>query len=289
MRHFIFWVATVPTALIVIGVAAIFSFPLTRHAVSGLWHLPDRLPTLSTNGQVHYEPGAEAYAREVAALLPTAIAQIETVHGRRFTHPALVGVYATPQAYAAANGVGAAGGPTGPRGVTFYGRVNLSPQLFQHERERLRAILTHELSHAHIQGWVGVAKYTALPKWFKEGLAVMASGGGGAEAVSDREARAAIARGERLDVTDTGSLRNLIEFRLEKAPTDKPDWYPVVMAYRQAGMFVTYLRDKDSPAFDLMMNETLDGTPFAEAVVAGYREDAHSLWLTFVQQNAEGR
>jgi hypothetical protein len=279
----IFWIVAV---LIVVGVGAVLSFPVTRHAASGLWHLPDRLPALSANSYVHYEPGAEAYARDVAALLPAAIAKIEAVHGRRFAHPAIVGAYATPEAYAAANGRGAAGGPTGPRGVTFYGRVNLSPELFQQERQRLPAILTHELSHAHIQGWVGVLYYMRLPKWFKEGLAVMVSGGGGAEAVSEEEAKAAIEQGERLDIGDRGSLRNLIEFRLEKAPAIKPQWYPIVMAYRQAGMFVTYLRDLDGPGFNRMMNAILDGPPFAEAVAAGYRTDAHSLWLSFVQAHA---
>jgi hypothetical protein len=287
MRRRIFWkVAAVSTVLIVAGIGAVLSFPVARHVVSGLWNLPDRLPALSANSQVHYEPGAEAYARDVAALLPAAIAQIEVIHGRGFAHPVIVGVYSTPEAYAAANGRGGAGGPTGPRGVAFYGRVNLSPELFQRERQRLPAILTHELSHAHIQGWISVMNYMRLPKWFKEGLGVMVSGGGGAEAVSEEEARAAIEQGERPDIGDTESLRNLIEFRLENAPANKPRWYPVVMAYRQAGMFMTYLRDSDGPAFTLMMNAILDGRPFAEAVAAGYRTDAHSLWLSFVQVQA---
>jgi hypothetical protein len=287
MRRRIFLkVAAVPGVLIVAGIGAVLSFPVARHAVSGLWHLPDRLPALSGNSQAHYERGAEAYARDVAALLPAAIAQIEAAHGRSFAHPVIVGLYATPEAYAAANGRGVAGGPTGPRGVTFYGRVNLAPELFLQERQRLPAILTHELSHAHIQGWVGVMNYLRLPKWFTEGLAVMTSGGGGAEAVSEEHARTAIEQGERLDIGDAGSLRNLIEFRLEKAPPNKPQWYPIVMAYRQAGMFVTYLRDSDGPAFNLMMNAILDGRPFAEAVAAGYRADAHSLWLSFVQVHA---
>jgi hypothetical protein len=161
--------------------------------------------------------------------------------------------------------------------------VNLAPELFGPERQRRPAILTHELSHAHIQGWVGAIRYMLLPTWFKEGLAVMVSGGGGAEAVSEAEARAAIARGERLDIGDEWSLRDLIAFRLEKVPANKPEWYAIVMAYRQAGMFVTYLRDSDGPAFNRMMNAILDGRPFAEAVTSGYGADARSLWLAFVR------
>jgi hypothetical protein len=148
MRRWILWALLAPLALIVIGAGAAFSMPGVRYAVLGLWHLPDRLPALASNGQVHYEPGAEEYARNAAALLPDAIARIEAVHGRQFAHAVTVGVYATPEAYAAASGLSS----TVPVGVTFLGRVNLSPKLFSIQRQRLPAILTHELSHAHISG-----------------------------------------------------------------------------------------------------------------------------------------
>ena len=148
------------------------------------------MPALAANSQVHYQPGAEDFARDVAALLPDAIVQVEDVHGRRFAHPVIVGVYATSEAYAAANGLGS----TVPMGVTIFGRVNLSPKLFRPQHQRLRAILTHELSHADLQGWVGGYTYLYPPNWFKEGLAVMVSGGGGAELVSEEEARDAILR-----------------------------------------------------------------------------------------------
>jgi hypothetical protein len=91
-------VIAAPLALIVIGAAAAVSLPAVRHIVTGLWYLPDRLPALPDNGQVHYQPGAEDFARDVAALLPDAIARVEAVHGRRFAYPVTVGVYATPEA-----------------------------------------------------------------------------------------------------------------------------------------------------------------------------------------------
>lgn len=149
MRRRIVWVAIVASlALIVIGAGAALAWPATRHMISGLWNVPDRLPALPGNSQVHYQLGAQDFARDVAPLLPDAIMRVEAVHGRRFAHPATVGVYATPEAYAAANGLGS----DVPAGVTFFGRVNLSPKLFWQQHQRLPAILTHELSHAHIQG-----------------------------------------------------------------------------------------------------------------------------------------
>jgi hypothetical protein len=284
MRRRIFWlVIGVPLALIVIGAGAAISLPTSRHMISGLWNLPDRLPAFRANSQVHYQPGAEDFARDVAALYPDAITRVEAAHGRRFAHPVTVGVYATPEAYAAANGQGS----TVPVGVTFAGRVNLSPKLFRPQHQRLRAILTHELSHAHIQGWTGANGYIYLPNWFKEGLAVTVSGGGGAELVSEEEARAAIQRGEQIVIDEARSLKNLVGVRLERAPANKPDWYPVVLAYREAGMFVTYLRELDGPAFDRMMNAILDGRAFAEAVTGGYHADVQSLWQKFAQTTTE--
>jgi hypothetical protein len=285
MRRRIFWVVIgVPLALIVSGAGVALSLPVVRHIVTGLWSMPDRLPALSANGQVHYQPGAEAYARDVAALLPDAIRRIEAAHGRRFAHPVTVGVYATAEAYAAANGQGS----VVPVGVTFVGRVNLSPKLSGPQHHRLPGILTHELSHAHIQGWIGGNAYVHLPNWFKEGLAVMVSGGGGAELVSEEEAYAAIQRGEQIAIDEAGTLQNLVGVRFERPPANVPaPWYPAVLAYRQAGMFATYLHDSDAPAFSRLMNAILDGGSFAEAIAVAYHEDIRSLWKKFVQNSAE--
>jgi hypothetical protein len=284
-RHIVWVIIGVPLALIFMGAGAALSVPAVRHMISGFWNLPDRLPALPDSSQVHYEPGAEDLARDIAALLPNAITRVEAVHGRLFAHPVIVGAYATPEAYAAANGRGS----DVPMGVTFAGRVNLSPKLFWPQRRRLPAILTHELSHAHIQWWIGVSADIRLPNWFKEGLAVVVSGGGGAELVSEEEARSAIQRGEQIAIDDAGSLQNLLAgIRFDRAPATKtPSWYPVVLAYRQAGMFVNYLRESDGPAFDRMMSSILDGRAFAEAVDVGYHQDVRSLWQQFIKSSAD--
>jgi hypothetical protein len=189
-----------------------------------------------------------------------------------------------PKPYAAANGLGS----TVPVGVTFVGRVNLSPKLFWPQHQRLRAILAHELSHAHLQGWIGENAYMHLPRWFKEGLAVMVSGGGGAELVSEDEARAAIRCGDQIVIDEAGSLQNLGgDLRVERTPANKAPWYPVVLAYRQAGMFVTYLRESDRPAFDRVMDAIFDGRTFAQAVTIGYHDDARSLWQKFIVSNSD--
>ncbi len=130
--------------------------------------------------------------------------------------------------------------------------------------------------------------YLRLPNWFKEGLVVMVSGGGGAEAVGEAEARAAIRRGERIAIDEAGSLEHFVGIRFERAPAKAAaSWSPVVLAYRQAGTFVNDLRESDGPGFDRTMNAILDGRPLVEAVAAGYHENVHELWSEFVQAGAE--
>jgi hypothetical protein len=287
MRRRIFFmiIAGVPLALITLAAGTAVAFPAARHIASALWNLPDRLPALPENSPVHFEPGAEDYARDVSALLPAAVAKIEAAHGRRFEHPVTVGVYTTPEAYAVANATGSAGSV----GVTAFGRVVLSPTLNGPQHWRLRAILTHELSHAHLQGYISTVALVRLPNWFKEGLAVMVSGGGGAELVSEQKARAAIERGEHITIEDTGSFANLSEIRFERAPAGATPSDRTVMAYRQAGMFVSFLHNTDTPGFARMMNAILDGHPFVEALDTGYHQDVQSLWQRFATTSAEGK
>jgi hypothetical protein len=151
------------------------------------------------------------------------------------------------------------------------------------KRRRLPAILTHKLSHAHINSWVSQLGYLKLPNWFKEGLAVMVSGGGGAEEVGVADARDAIRWGDRIVVNDAGSLLDWVAVRMEQPPQVPDTSFRIQMAYRQAGMFVAFLHDSDPAAFAAMMRAILDGQPFGEAVETGYHTGLQALWLRFLQ------
>ena len=116
----------------------------------------------------------------------------------------------------------------------------------------------------------------------------MLSGGGGAEFVSEDEARTAIQRGEKIVINDVGSPLKATDVPLEKEPENRPPWYPGVLAYREAGMFVNYLRESDRPAFDRMMKAILDARPFTEAVTIGYHDNVRSLWEKFIKSSYLG-
>ena len=272
-------IAAAAVGLVLLAAASAAAVPTVRHIASGWWNNPEGLPALPENPQVHYESGASEQARTVATLLPDAMARVEAVHGRPFAHPVTVGVYVTPEAYVAANGLGSRRAV----GMTFLGRVMLSPVLFSTQRRRLPAMLTHELSHAHLQSWILQLSFMRLPQWFKEGLAVMVSGGGGAEGVNELQARDAIRRGDHIAIASSNSLFNLDAVKFAQPPEIPDTSFRILMAYRQAGLFVTFLHDTNPVGFARMMNAILDGLPFAEAVTAGYETDLHTLWLRFVQ------
>ena len=280
MRHPISkTIAAAAMSFVLFAAVSTAAVSTVRHIASGWWNSPERLAALPENPQVHYEDGAFEYARTVAGLLPAAIARVEAIHGRRFAHPVTVGVYVSPEAFVAANGLG----DRGAAGMTFLGQVVLSPVLFSTQRHRLPALVTHELSHAHLQSWISQLTYIRLPHWFTEGLAVMVSGGGGAEGVSELQARDAIRRGDHIAIESAGSLLNLAAVKFEHPPQIPDTSFRILMAYRQAGLFVTFPHDTKPGGFARMMNAVLDGRPLAEAVPTGYETDLPTLWLRFVQ------
>jgi hypothetical protein len=270
-------VAAAAAAGVVLLAVAAAAMPAVRHIASAWWNDPVKLAALPDDPQVHYEDGAVDRARTVAALLPAAVARVEAAQGRPFFRPPTIGVYVSHAAYDAANGTGNAGAV----GTVFLGRVILSPDLFAAERHRLPAILTHELSHAQLRSWLSELAYIHLPNWFKEGLAVMVSRGGGAESVSEREARDAIRRGDQIAVRNSGSLLELDGIRFAQPAEKDGAPHRIVLGYRQAGLFVTFLHDSDPGAFARMMDAVLDGRAFADAVIAAYGVDVEALWLRF--------
>src|SRR5262245_12664384 len=285
MRSIAKVIAAALLGLVLLAAVAGAAVPTVRHIASGWWNSPDRLSALPENPNVHYESGASEQAHIVAGLLPAAIARVEAVHGRPFAHPPIIGVYITPEAFIAANGLG----DRRAVGMTFLGRAMLSPVLFSTQRHRLPAILTHELSHAHLGSWMSQLAVMRLPQWFREGLAVMVSGGGGAEGVSEPQARDAIRRGDHIAIASSSSLLNLGAVRFARPPVIPDTSFRIQMAYRQAGLFVAFLQESNPAGFARLMNAILDGRPFGEAVATAYGTDLAILWSRFAGTSPTSR
>ncbi|MCQ4188464.1 M1 aminopeptidase family protein [Methylocystis suflitae] len=203
-------------AFIAAALLALALRPDLRLAARVAWNDPRLLPAFADDARVHYEPEALACAEAVAEITPRAIAQIEAAHGRPFAQPPIVGVYASYENYANANAMD----DPGIAAVTRGGAALLSPTLCSKERDRLEGVLAHELSHVHLSSWrpLGAPR---PPQWFSEGLAVMASNGGGAEGVSEAEAAQAIRDGYRV-VLDERRWIDFARLAFEREPPRDP-------------------------------------------------------------------
>ena len=246
---------------------------------SALLHAPDTLPCLRRDCRIRYEPGARAYAEAVEKILPNAMAQVEALQERPFGDKFVVVAYAEEGAYAAANGRGSAM----PSGVAFMDRVSLSPRLWRDAPKQLVPYLTHELSHAHLLSRLSSFAMVRIPPWFTEGLAVLASDGGGAQRVGAAEARQAIRAGLTIETPEsTGALGAFSLPFVKNFPADDPR-RQAHMAYRQAGMFVAFLRDRDRRAFTALLDGLFAGKSFAAAFHEAYDASPAALWTDFAK------
>lgn len=248
---------------------------------SALLHDAKAQPCLYEDCLVRAQPGAESLAATADRLLPRAKARVEAMQGRPFGAPVTLVAFADFDAYAAANGRGAAA----PAGVTFMDRVSLSPRLLHASTEDIEAYLTHELSHAHLLSHMSTLSLLSIPSWYTEGLAVLASGGGGAQMVSPEDARHAIAAGQTIDpIESEGVLQNSLPgARGYQADTAMRGAH---MAYRQAGMFVGYLRERDSKAFAALLDGLFAGRDFSSAFRDAYGAPVAAFWDDFARDCA---
>ena len=224
--------------------------------------------SLATEARVRYEPGAEERATRVAELLPTAIAQVEAAHYRPFAAPVVVYVCATNECFDRR----VPGAARFTAAVIHENRVLLAPRLFEREAQRLYPILVHELSHLHLGQRLG--HYTMrIPVWFHEGLASLAAASGGADLVSEEEARRAIAAGQHFlpDARHDATSRQYAD-----------QWHlKISMLYRQSMMLLAELKVTSEASFRKLLLDLQQRIGFDEAVQAAYGAGALDLALRF--------
>lgn len=244
---------------------------LLRAGIASLKSTSDFRP-LETDNRILAESGAEDLARQVAGCLPEAIRAVEKEQYRDFTKPVTVYVCASEDSFASHTGVSKQ-----IRGAIVT-KVFLSGRLKHPEfNETLKAILTHELSHLHLQQQLGMYHYNAnIPAWFQEGLAVLVSNGGGAEKVSEAAAVKAIVEGKHFTPEAHGS------FFLHKSGGSyglEPHLF-----YRQASLFVRYIKRMSEFKFGLFMLAIEDGGDFDKSFRAIYGMGIDETWQDFVDQ-----
>lgn len=207
--------------------------------------------------RILHERGAEEQARRVAEHLPSAIAQVEAGHYRRFAQPPRVHVCGTDDCFhrfvdRRLNLTAA---------VVYDNRLVLAPRLFDREPRRLRPVLVHELSHLHLGQRLG--HYTAdIPIWFHEGLASLVADGGGADLATDDDALRAIGAGRHFQPDQQ---------HLPWVRKAAPAWdLSIHVFYRQSLLFVRHLRERDAARFRALVEALQAGENFDNAFAAAF-------------------
>ena len=160
-------------------------------------------------------------------------------------------------------------------GFVLNKRLFISPKP-ENTAERIPRLLTHELSHLHIEQHIGLLKVGLIPSWFKEGLAVYVAQGGGAETVTAEQARNAIQQDKYFQPDTEGSLlfhKGAHDYGLEAH-----------LFYRQASLFVAYLHQLDNAKFKHFLLAIEDGGTFATAFKNAYAIDIAEAWQGFLAE-----
>jgi len=258
------------TMLLRISVLLVLAYlvagPTVQHAVTATLLPQTGLNPSPIDPRVRFDPGTDALAQAVARLLPQAVAQLQAAQGTTLG-PFEVRIYASAERYSR---LGAC--PPGSRGCTFRGHLSLAPGVSV-QPEFLLPLVTHELSHVVLQQRMGMMKASRIPPWFAEGLAVLVSGGGGAENVTADEARRAILAGQSFTPTVESSLLHPASahaFGLDHR-----------MFYRQSALLVAYLRERTPQQFQSLMLYLHAGGSFEQAFTQSYPQGIAPLWADF--------
>ena len=264
------WVSGITKIIALFILAAnITGCTLMRSSVASLKSTAHFVP-MEGDKRVLSELGGEDVAKVVAADLADAIATVEREQFRSFVKPVQVYVTRDEESFADFTGVSKQ-----VRGAVII-KTFLSGGL-RKEPERIRRILTHELSHVQLGQQLGIYGYNAsLPSWFQEGLAVIVSVGGGAERGSEAEAAKVVLEGKGLKPEATGS------FFFKKSA--KSYGIEPHMFYRQSGMFVAWIKNQNQERFRSFMLAIEDGERFDESFNKAFGQSLDSSWQRFVEQ-----
>lgn len=228
----------------------------------------DRFVMLKSDPRILLEASAHTTAKNLSEELSNAIAQVELSHDRNFTKPIQIYLCAT------ANCMRHFGAPnTQVAGFVLNQRLFLSANA-RATHKGLVGVLTHELSHLHLSQQLGMISYTRLPSWFKEGLAVNASGGAGAERVNAATAYRAIKRGHHFAPATHDNLA---------FPTTASDYgLKPHMFYRQSALFLQYLKRCAPRSYHAFLRAVQDGEAFEDSFRRFYRGTLDHYWQQFV-------
>jgi hypothetical protein len=223
-----------------------------------------------SDNRILYENGAESLASEIAGELPLTIGNIETRQYGTFKEPVKIYAFATAKSFAKYSGVSEV-----VKGAALDNEVFLSGQLLQKLNE-VHGMLGHELSHIQLCQTLGTIRFNrTLPRWFREGLAIYVSDGGGATNATEAESREHFFKGEHFSPETKGALLN------QGLPASK-GLEPKVF-YRQSGMFVRYMAANHPEQFMKFLQGLQEGKPFEPYFTECFGFKVGEMLQTFIR------
>jgi hypothetical protein len=221
-----------------------------------------------SDNRIFYESGGEDKSKIIEASLNELINIIEKKQYRPFANPIKIFIFSNLENYEKYSPSKNSGGVT--FGDMF---IILSPKK-ENTSERIIRVLTHELSHFHLFGYTGFMRSLLLPHWFTEGLAVWASDGGGAENISEEEAKKAILNNSMIT-----PVYHEYFFWEKKS---HPKGMATHMFYRQSAMFIKFLYESDEKKFKKLLYQLQDKKDLEYTINFVYKKSLDLLWLDFV-------
>jgi hypothetical protein len=219
-----------------------------------------------------YEPGAEKFAEAVAFDLPLAIKKVESLQYSVFQEKITIFVCKSPESFKELTG-------RSVNAMTYRKSIFLSPKLLE-KSDTVKLYITHELSHLHLYQHVGGYAYLCIPSWFHEGLATFVSDGGGAEKVTDEEAKESIRSENHFQPFENAGLRDLLVPRYASYFGIKHQSKHHLF-YRQCMLFVAFLENNNPERFREFLTDLENGKSFADVFRSSFGTDTMTKWNEF--------
>jgi hypothetical protein len=256
----------------VIGCASCLSGCAVYEGITNYFNSTDHFLVLPNDHRIMYEPGSESFARAVASELPRAINQVESRQYSKFPGKITIYVCKTPESFKKLTGRPVAA-------MTYRKCIFLSPKLLGRPGN-VKRYTAHELSHLLLYQHLGDYAYLCIPSWFAEGLAAFVSNGGGAEKVSEDEAKDYIRAGNHFQPFENAGLRDLF------VPRYASYWgiehrFKHHMFYRQCMLFVGFLEEENPDHFKEFLIDLEGGMDFGDAFRSSFAADSLTKWHEF--------
>jgi len=156
-------------------------------------------------------------------------------------------------------------------------KVFLSPRVLTQPAGTLPRLLTHELSHLHIDQQLNMFEWGNIPTWFREGLAVYVSEKIKSGTKLDlKDAKIKIKEGNTFYPNEDGSIifpKSHLSFGISRS-----------IFYRQAASFIMFISKSNKAGFEKLLLSIQEGKEFSVSFKNNIGVTIDSKWNSFVKQ-----